>query len=99
MRVIEFLKIKIRIIKKSLIVRFETKKMGGKEERKKLRTERVKVITDKKETTKKDLLHSWRINEIKKPDKEDWDSINLPAGQIPISFLIRMNKKYWGENI
>ena len=44
-------------------------------------------------------MYSWRIGELRSPDKEDWDSINIPSPQIPISFLSDLKKKYWGGNI
>ena len=95
----DFLNKKIIRIKKLIIIKREIKKRGGKESRKRSRSERLQAIVSMKECMKRDLLHSWRINEIKKPNKEDWDSINLPSVQIPISFLSQMHKKYWGENI
>ena len=95
----DFLNKKIIRAKKLIIIKREIKKRGGKEAREKSRAERLHAIVSMKESMKRDLLHSWRINEIKKPNKEDWDSVNLPSGQIPISFLSQMHKKYWGENI
>lgn len=90
---------KIIRIKKLIIIKREIKKRGGVEARKRSRLERLQSIAFIKESIKKDMLYSWKIGELRKPDKKDWDSINVPSHQIPISFLSGLKKKYWGENI
>jgi hypothetical protein len=90
---------KIRRIKKLIILRREIRKRGGEDVRKKLRSERIESINFTKELIKKDLVYSWGIGELRKPEKEDWDSIDVPAKRIPISFLNHLQKKYWGGNI
>jgi hypothetical protein len=95
----DFVNKKIIRIKKLIIIKRETKKRGGKEARERSRSERLHSIYCIKESVKKDLLYSWKVGELRKPDKSDWDSINVPSHQIPISFLSGLKKKYWGENI
>ena len=95
----DFLNKKIIRAKKLIIIKRETKKRGGKEARKKSRLERLQTIAAIKESIKKDMLDSWKRQELRKPDIEDWNSINVPSHQIPISFLSGLKKKYWGENI
>jgi hypothetical protein len=90
---------KIIRIKKLIIVKREIKKRGGKEAIKKSRSERLQTIASIKESIKKDMLYSWKVGELRKPDKSDWDAINVPSNQIPIFFLSSLKKKYWGENI
>lgn len=90
---------KIKRFKKLIIIKRETKKRGGGEARKRSRLERLQSIAAIKESIKKDMLDSWKRQELRKPDIEDWDSINVPSHRIPISFLSGLKKKYWGENI
>jgi len=90
---------KIIRIKKLIITKREIKKRGGKEAVKKSRYERLQAIASIKESIKKDMLYSWKVGELRKPDKSDWDAINVPSNQIPIFFLSSLKKKYWGENI
>jgi hypothetical protein len=99
MKLRDLIKRKIKRIKKLIILTREIKKRGGEELRKKLRSQRIQSITLTKESIKRDLVNSWRIGEIRRPDKEDWDSINIPSHQIPMSFLSDLKKKYWGGNI
>ena len=99
MKLKDLIKRKIRRIKKLIILRREIKKRGGGDLRKKLRDQRIQSIILTKESIKRDLMYSWRIGELRSPDKEDWDSINIPSHQIPISFLSDLKKKYWGGNI
>jgi len=99
MKMRDFINKKIIRIKKLIIIKREIKKRGGKEARKRLRSERLHSIYCIKESVKKDMIDSWKRKEIRKPDKSDWDSINVPSNQIPISFLSGLKKKYWGENI
>jgi hypothetical protein len=99
MGILVFLKNKLRRIRKKIILRRGIKKIGGKKEREKLRSERIESINFTKELIKKDLVYSWGIGELRKPEKEDWDSIDVPAKRIPISFLNHLQKKYWGGNI
>jgi hypothetical protein len=99
MKLVDQIRKKIRRIKKLIILKKEIKKRGGEEERKRLRGERFNSIVLIKESIQRDLIYSWRIGELRKPDKEDWDSINIPAKQIPIFFLSSLKKKYWGGNI
>lgn len=82
-----------------IILNREIKKRGGEEIRKKSRDQRIQSIILTKESIKRDLMYSWRIGELRKPDKKDWDSINIPSPQIPISLLSELKKKYWGGNI
>jgi hypothetical protein len=82
-----------------MILRRSVKKMGGEGERKRLRVLRLESIISTKESIKRDLVYSWRIGELRNPDKEDWDSIDVPAKRIPMSFLNHIQKKYWGGNI
>ena len=96
---IDLINRKIKRFKKLIILKREIKKRGGKEARKILRAERLQSIVVIKESIKKDMLDSWKRGELKKPDTKDWDSINVPSSQIPISFLSGLKKKYWGENI
>ena len=95
----DFLNKKIIRIKKLIIIKREIKKRGGKEARKRSRLERLQAIASIKESIKKDMLDSWKRKELRKPDIGDWNSINVPSHQIPISFLSGLKKKYWGENI
>jgi len=95
----DFLNKKVIRIKKLIIIKREIKKRGGEEARKRSRLERLQAIASIKESIKKDMLDSWKRKELRKPDIEDWDSINVPSHQIPISFLSGLKKKYWGENI
>jgi hypothetical protein len=95
----DFLNKKIKRFKKLIIIKREIKKRGGEEARKRSRLERLQAIASIKESIKKDMLDSWKRKELRKPDIEDWDSINVPSHQIPISFLSGLKKKYWGENI
>jgi hypothetical protein len=95
----DFLNKKIKRFKKLIIIKREIKKRGGEEARKRSRLERLQAIVAIKESIKKDMLDSWKRGELKKPDTKDWDSINVPSSQIPISFLSGLKKKYWGENI
>lgn len=95
----DFLNKKIKRFKKLIIIKREIKKRGGEEARKRSRLERLQAIASIKESIKKDMLDSWKRKELRKPDIEDWDSINVPSSQIPISFLSGLKKKYWGENI
>jgi hypothetical protein len=99
MKIIKILKTKIRRIKKLIILNQGIKKIGGVEVRKKLRSQRLQEVYNKKESIKKDFLHSWRIKELREPDKEDLAILNRNSISIPISILIEMKKKYWGGNI
>lgn len=99
MKLLGLLKRKIRRIKKLISLRREIKKRGGREALKKSREQRFRAIIKTKESIQRDLIYSWRIGELRKPDEKDWDYINSPAKNIPISVLSDLNKKYWGGNI
>ena len=96
---IEKIFLKIRRIKKLIILKRSIKKIGGETARKIFRRQRQESIYRQKKLMRTDLINSWTIGEIKSPDKEDWDSIDIPPRNIPISTLIRIKKKYWGGNI
>jgi hypothetical protein len=99
MRIIQKISLKIRRIKKIFIIRKATKRIGGETARKLFRNQRQESIYRQKKLMRSDLMNSWRIGEIKSPDKGDWESIDIPPKNIPISHFIYLKKKYWGGNI
>jgi hypothetical protein len=99
MKILNFLKKKIRRIRKKIILKRAVKKMGGSLERERKRRERGKRIHELKDSIRRDLLYSWRIKELREPDKEDWNILNSDIKKIPMEFLISIKKKYWGGNI
>ena len=99
MKILDFLKKKIRRIRKKIILKRAIKKIGGNLERERRREERIQKIYELKDSIRRDLLYSWRIKELKDPDKEDWDILNSDINRIPMEFLISIKKKYWGGNI
>jgi len=99
MKILNFINKKIRVLKKKIILKGSVKKIGGNLERERKRSERIQRIYELKDSIRRDLLYSWRIKELREPDKEDWEILNSDMKRVPMELLISIKKKYWGGNI
>lgn len=85
----------LKRLKKAYIVRKETKKRGGLEQRAAERRKRLKAISIEKATIREDLIRAWGLGEIAKPTPREWEAFFLYYHHLPWKYLVETKKKYW----
>jgi len=85
----------IRHLKKSHIIRRESKRLGGTSERDIARAKRFGDIKKEKYKIREDLVRSWGLGEIRPPSQQEKNQFFLYYHYLPWSYLIEVKKKYW----
>ena len=85
----------IRHLKKSHIIREESKRRGGTPERDIARAKRFGDIKKEKYDIREDLVRSWGLGEIRPPSQQEKDQFFLYYHYLTRSYLIEVKKKYW----
>ena len=88
---------KTKTIKKSFIVRRETKRRGGTSARAEARASRFKAIKREKYKIIEDLVRSWGLGEIRPPSQEEKEHFFLYYHYLTWDYLIEIKKKYWNR--
>jgi hypothetical protein len=84
-----------RTLKKSFIIRRESKRLGGTSARDQAREARFDAIKKEKYKIREDLVRSWGLGEIRPPSQEEKEHFFLYYHYLPWSYLIEIKKKYW----
>jgi len=88
---------RIRVLKKSFIIRRESKRRGGTSARTLSRNTRFSDIKKEKEKVREDLIRSWGLRELSRPTPEERDKLFLYYHYLPWSYLLEVKKKYWNS--
>jgi hypothetical protein len=86
-----------QLLKKSFIIRIESKRRGGTSARHLDRSIRFSDIKKEKEKVREDLIRSWGLAEIARPTAEERDKLYLYYHYLPWSYLLEVKKKYWNS--
>ena len=87
----------IRTLKKSLIIRRESRRRGGTSERYLARAKRFAYIKNEKYKIREDLVSAWALGEISRPTTEERDALFLYYHYLSWDYLVAVKKKYWNE--
>jgi hypothetical protein len=87
----------IRTLKKSFIIRKESRRRGGTSERNIARTKRFVYIKNEKYKIREDLVSAWTLGEIRRPTQEEKEALFLYYHYLSWDYLVRIKKKYWNE--
>jgi hypothetical protein len=85
----------MRTLRKTIIIRRESKRRGGTSARHLARDGRLLVIKTEKERIREDLVRSWGLGELTKPTAEEYERFFLYYHHLPWSYLLEIKKKYW----
>jgi hypothetical protein len=85
----------IRTLKKSFIIRRESRRRGGTSERNIARANRFATIKKEKYKIREDMVRSWGLGEIRPPSQKEKDYFFLYYHFLTWSYLIETKKKYW----
>jgi hypothetical protein len=84
-----------QLLKKSFIIRRESKRRGGTSARHLDRSIRLLAIKKEKSKIREDLVSSWCLGELSKPTSEEYSRFFLYYHYLPWSYLLEIKKKYW----
>lgn len=90
-----WIKQKLRLMKKARIIAQETEKRGGLEARVRDRKVRQQIIRTQKMSIRDSLITSWNLGEIKPPTEEERVKFWLYYHYLPMSYLVSVKRKYW----
>jgi hypothetical protein len=85
----------MRTLRKTIIIRGESKRRGGTSARHLARDGRLLDIKTEKERIREDLVRSWGLGELTKPTAEEYERFFLYYHHLPWSYLLEIKKKYW----
>ncbi len=85
----------IRTLRKTVIIRRESKRLGGTSARFLSRGGRLLAIKKEKEKIREDLIRSWCLGELTKPTAVEYERFFLYYHYLPWSYLLEIKKKYW----
>ena len=85
----------MRTLRKTIIIRRESKRRGGTSVRFLSRDGRLLAIKTEKEKIREDLIRSWGLGELTKPNAEEYERLFLYYHYLPWSYLLEIKKKYW----
>jgi hypothetical protein len=85
----------MRTLRKTIIIRGESKRRGGTSARHLARDGRLLAIKTEKERIREDLVRSWGLGELTKPTAEEYERFFLYYHHLPWSYLLEIKKKYW----
>lgn len=97
MKLLEIIRKKARRIRKKYILKKCIKKIGGSEERTRLRKERISTIRSIKRTQIESLVTSWKLKEINPPTDEEYYKFFFET-HLTSSYIDSIRKKYWEDN-
>jgi hypothetical protein len=92
--IIDLVKLRLRIIRKSWIVRKETR-LRGQGTRSVNRLQRQEFIRSQKLAIRDSLVTSWGLGEIHPPTEEERMRFWLYYPHLPMSYILEVKKKYW----
>ena len=97
MKLLELVKKKIRHLRKKYIIKKCIEKIGGHEERLRLRKERINTIRSIKRAQIESLVTSWKLKEIKPPTNEEYYKFFFET-QLTSSYIESIRRKYWEDH-
>ncbi len=89
--------ITVTTLKKSFVIRKETRRRGGTSARAEARDARFKAIKKEKYKIIEDLVRSWGLGEIRPPSQEEKEHFFLYYHYLTWDYLIKIKKKYWNQ--
>ena len=95
MRIIDHLRKRWRLFKKEKGLREEIARRGGEDVRLAMRRERQSKIKNQKAVIIQGLIRSWDIGEIRKPSREEYNTLMWFYHGLTINYLRELEKKYW----
>lgn len=95
MRLIDHLKKKYRILKKEKGIKKETERRGGELERLEARRKRQDDIRKHKAVIIQGLIRSWDLGEIRKPSREEYETLRWFHRGLTLKYLQDLEKRSW----
>jgi hypothetical protein len=95
MQLIDGLRRRWRLFKKAKGLKDEIARRGGESVRLEMRKERQSKIRNHKAIIIQGLIRSWDIGEIKKPTREEYNTLMWFYRGLTLSYLQELEKKYW----
>jgi hypothetical protein len=97
MKLLELIRKKTRYLRKKYIIKKCIEKIGGHDERLRLRRERIDSIKGIKRTQIQSLVTSWKLKEIKPPTNEEYYNFFFEA-PLTSSYIDSIRRKYWEDH-
>jgi len=95
MRLIDHLKKKYRILKKEKGIKKESERRGGVSGRLEARRKRQDDIRRHKAVIIQGLIRSWDLGEIRKPSREEYETLRWFHRGLTLNYLQDLEKRSW----